>query len=290
MVTSHIERQTVVSGLSFGEGPRWHEGSLYLADMHQHRVLRVDVSREPASVEIVAQHDSAVSGLGWLPGGDLIVVAMNGEVLRAGPSGLARHADLSAWAPHGVNDMIVHAGGWAYVGQFGYDREGGGRPVPADLLRVDADGTVTPAASDMLVANGMILTADGRTLLVAESAGRRIAAFAVDSTGQLTNHRVWADLPDNHYPDGICLDAEGAVWVACPTAGRFIRVLEGGTVTDHIPVEADRHAIACVLGGTERRCLYLLTAATLGNAEQSRSLLSGRLESVSVAVSGAGRP
>jgi sugar lactone lactonase YvrE len=290
MVSSHLERQTVVAGLSFGEGPRWHDGSLYLSDMHHHRVLKVDVSQNPATVEIVAQHDSAVSGLGWLPDGDLIVVAMNGEVLRAGPSGLARHADLSELAPHGVNDMIVHAGGWAYVGQFGYDREGGGRPVPAALLRVDVDGTVTPAASDMLVANGMILTADQRTLLVAESAGRRITAFAVDANGRLTNRRVWAALPDNHYPDGMCLDAEGAAWVACPTAGRFIRVLEGGTVTDEIPVEPDRHAIACVLGGTERLCLYLLSAATLGNAEQSQALLSGRLESVSVAISGAGRP
>jgi sugar lactone lactonase YvrE len=290
VVTTHIDRRTVLDGMSFAEGPRWHDGSLFLSDMHNHRVLRVDASETDPTAETIAQHDSALSGLGWLPDGALLVVMMDGQVLRLGPTGLTCHADLSALAPHGVNDMIVHPGGWAYVGQFGYDREGGGRPAPASLLRVDLNGTVTSAATDLLVANGMVLTPDGHSLLVAESAGRRITAFTIDGTGQLSGRRVWADLPDNHYPDGMCLDTEGAAWVACPTAGRFIRVLEGGTVTDQIPVETDRHAIACVLGGDDRRCLYLLTAATLGAAEQSRALLSARVERVTVSIAGAGRP
>jgi sugar lactone lactonase YvrE len=280
----------VLDGLAFGEGPRWHDGFLYLSDMHNHRVLRVDVTAADTKADCIAQHDSALSGLGWLPDGALVVVAMDGAVLRLGAAGLTAHADLTALAPHGVNDMIVHPGGWAYVGQFGYDREGGGRPAPAALLRVDVDGTIAAAAEDMLVANGMIVTPDGQSLLVAESAGRRITAFAIGDAGQLTDRRVWADLPDNHYPDGMCLDAQGGVWVACPTAGRFVRVLEGGAVTDCVLVDHGRHAIACVLGGDDRRSLYLLSAATLGEAEESRALQSGRVEVVTVNVPGAGCP
>lgn len=287
MAMIHDERRTQVDGLAFGEGPRWHAGSLYLSDMHNHRVLRVD---EWGAVETVAQYKSALSGLGWLPDGTLLVVAMEGEVLRLGPAGLIRHADLCGLASHGVNDMIVHPGGWAYVGQFGYDREGGGRPVPSPLLRVGSDGTVTEVAPDLLVANGMIISPDGQTLWVAESAGRRLTAFSIDATGQLSDRRVWAELPALHHPDGICLDDEGAIWVACPMAGRFVRTVEGGQVTDEIPVGPDRHAIACVLGGSDRRTLFLLTAATLGEAERSRQLGSARVETVTVAVPGAGLP
>jgi sugar lactone lactonase YvrE len=287
MVTIHPARHTVVDGLTFGEGPRWHDGSLYLADMHRSQVLRVNTG---GTTETVAHYGSALSGIGWLQEGSLLVVAMEGEVLRLGPDGLSRHADLSGHAPHGVNDMIVHPNGWAYVGQFGYDREGGARPVPSALLRVEVDGTVAEAAPDLLVANGMAISPEGQTLLVAESAGCRITAFDIDATGQLQNRRVWAELPARHYPDGMCLDAHGGAWVACPMAGQFVRTLEGGEITDEIPVEPERHAIACVLGGSDRRTLYLLTAATLGEAETSRSLASARVEGVAVDVPGAGLP
>jgi sugar lactone lactonase YvrE len=255
--------------------------------MHNHRVLRID---SVDTAEVVAQHQTAVSGLGWLPDGSLLVVAMEGEVLRLGSDGLSRHADLRALAPFGINDMIVHPRGWAYVGQFGYDREGGGRPAPSSLLRVDVDGGVTVAAEDLMVANGMIISADGETLLVAESGGCRITAFTINATGQLLNRTVWAELPEGHFPDGICLDALGGVWVACPMAGSFVRSTSGGRITDEVPLEPGRRAIACVLGGADRRTLYLLTAATLGDAESSRSLSSACLESVSVTTPGAGLP
>jgi sugar lactone lactonase YvrE len=287
MVTIHEDRRTVVDGLAFGEGPRWHDDVLYLSDMHHNRVVRVD---DRGTIETIAQHDSALSGLGWLPDGTLLVVAMNGRVLRLGPAGLTLHADLTAEASHGVNDMIVHPGGWAYVGQFGYDREGGGTPAPATLLRVDADGAVAVAAPDLMVANGMIISPDGQTLWVAESAACRITAFTIAANGQLDDRRVWAELAAPCYPDGMCLDAQGAIWVACPVAGRFIRTVEGGEVTDEVPIESGRHAIACVLGGTERRTLYLLTAATLGQAEPSRLARAARVECVTVDCGGAGLP
>jgi sugar lactone lactonase YvrE len=287
MATIHEDRRTLVDGLAFGEGPRWHDDMLYLSDMHHHRVVRVDSA---GATETVAQHDSALSGLGWLPDGTLLVVAMDGQVLRRGPAGLSLHADLTAEAPYGINDMIVHPGGWAYVGQFGYDREGGGIPAPSALLRVAPDGTVTAAANDLMVANGMIISPDGRMLLVAESAACRITAFTVDAGGQLHDRRVWAELAPPRYPDGMCLDAGGAIWVACPVGGRFIRAAEGGEITDEVPVESGRHAIACVLGGTERRTLYLLTAATLGEAEPSRQARAARVECITVDDGGAGLP
>jgi sugar lactone lactonase YvrE len=186
--------------------------------------------------------------------------------------------------------MISHPGGWSYVGQFGYDRHAGGRPVPSALLRVGVDGRVDAVADDLLVANGMGLTADGSTLLVAESAANRIRSFAVGPDGALTDSAVWAELPPGHAPDGMCLDAEGAAWVAAVTAGAFIRVRAGGEVTDRLPVEAGRRAIACVLGGADRRTLFQLTATTLGDAEPSLAAMDARVDAVQVAVPGEGRP
>ncbi|MCU1375285.1 MAG: SMP-30/Gluconolaconase/LRE domain protein [Actinomycetia bacterium] len=276
----------VLGGLAFGEGPRWHDGALWLSDMHRHRVLRVDGDE----VTTVLRHDSPVSGLGWLPDGRLLAVAMAGAVLRLDPGGVVEHADVRALAPHGVNDMISHPGGWSYVGQFGYDRHGGGRPVPSALLRVGADGRVDAVADDLLVANGMGLTADGSRLLVAESAGNRIRSFTVGPGGDLTASAVWAELPPGHAPDGMCLDAEGAAWVAAVTAGAFIRVRAGGEVSDRLPVEDGRRAIACVLGGDDRRTLFQLTATTLGDAEPSLAAMDARVDAVQVAVPGEGRP
>jgi sugar lactone lactonase YvrE len=287
MVTTHEDRNIVIDDLAFGEGPRWHEDSLYLSDMHHNRVLRVD---DGGQAHVVAQHHGALSGLGWLPDDTLLVVEMEGAVLRLGDGGLSVHADLRSQAPFGVNDMIVHPGGWAYVGQFGYDREGGGTVASSPLLKVGSDGSVSEAAVDLMVANGMIITPDGGTLLVAESAGCRLTAFAIGSDGDLGERRVWATMPERHYPDGMCLDAEGGVWVGCPMVNRFIRVLEGGEVTDDITLEADRHAIACVLGGVDRRTLFMLSAVTTGQAERSRELRSSHLESTSVEVAGAGLP
>jgi sugar lactone lactonase YvrE len=276
----------VLGGLAFAEGPRWHDGALWLSDMHGHRVLRVD----GGEATTVLQHDSPVSGLGWLPDGRLLVVAMAGEVLRVDPSGTAVHADVRAVAPHGINDMISHPGGWSYVGQFGYDRHASRTPVPSALLRVDADGGVAVAADDLLVANGMGITEDGTTLVVAESAGNRLRAFTIGDGGELTGGRVWAQLPPGHAPDGMCLDADGAAWVAAVTAGAFIRVREGGEVTDRLPVDDGRRAIACVLGGPDRRTLFQLTATTLGDAEPSLAAMDARVDAVEVAVPGEGRP
>jgi sugar lactone lactonase YvrE len=279
------EASVFVDGLAFGEGPRWHDGALYLSDMHSHRVLSVDAN---GVTTVVAEHDSPVSGIGWLPDGRLLVVAMDGLVLRLEPSGLVVHADVTALAPHGINDMIVHPEGWAWVGQFGYDRHAGATPAPAPLIRVDPDGAASVAADDLMVANGMAVTPDGATLIVAESAGRKLTTFAIGPDGDLSDRVVFAELP--HAPDGMCLDAEGAVWAACVTASRYARVRPGGEIVDTVELVEPRRAVACVLGGDDRRTLFLLTADTLGEADLSRRLMSARVEQVRVDVPGAGLP
>jgi len=282
-----MANDVLVDGLSFGEGPRWHDGRLVLSDMHHHRVVAVD---DDGELSVLAEHTGPLSGIGWLPDGRLIVVAMDGDVLRLDPDGLRVHADLRPLAAHGVNDLIAHPGGWAYVGQFGYDREGGERPRPSPLIRVDADGTVSEAAADLLVANGMAITPDGATLLVAESAALCISAFSIGADGTLAARREWAELPPNHHPDGMCLDAAGGVWVACPMARSFIHVLADGRIDRRVDLAHDRRAIACVLGGPERRSLFMLTASTLGEAEASRSAAAARVEVDTVEVPGAGWP
>jgi len=283
-----IDITTFVGGRAFLEGPRWRGDSLYTSDLHRHEVIRVDAS---GAVEVVATLDGPPSGLGWLPDGRMLIVSMDDRrVLRREADGtLVEHADLSSFSPFQINDMVVDTRGHAFVGQMGYDLHGGGGAgaQPAALLRVDPDGTAHEAAPDLRVANGMAVATDDRTLVVAESAGKDLVAFDLADDGTLANRRVWAELPD--YPDGICIDAEDGVWIACPVGDRFLRVVEGGDVTDEIPVPG-RHAIACALGGADGRTLFMLTAPTHGNAEESRAAMDSRIETTTVTVPGCERP
>jgi len=275
-----------VDGRAFLEGPRWHDGALFVSDMHAHEVLRVS---DDGAVEVIAALDAAPSGLGWLPDGSMLIVSMNDRrVLRLEPGGeLREHADASAVAPNEINDMVVDRHGHAFVSQFGYDFHGGELLRPAPLLRIDPDASVHEAAQDLRMANGMAITADGATLVVAESAGRCLVGFDLADDGTLTNRRVWADLPEGDYPDGICIDAEDAVWIAGPASDRFVRVREGGEVTDVVDVPG-RHAIACAIGGTDGRTLFMCTSGTHGQPDASRAERGAKVETTSVSVPGPG--
>jgi len=276
--------ETLLDGLAFPEGPRWHEGRLWFSDMHRQRVLSVDLSGQPEEQAVV---EGRPSGLGWLPDGRLLVVSMwDRKLLRQEPEGLVLHADLSGLASYHCNDMVVDAKGRAYVGNFGFDLDGGAEPRTAELIRVDADGSAQVVARDLAFPNGSVLTPDGRTLVVGESFGARLTAFDVAEDGSLRNRRIWAQL-EGAVPDGICLDAEGAIWVASPVSNQVLRVREGGAVTRRIPVA--RMAIACMLGGPDRRTLFVLSAETT-NPEKAARLGSGRIEITRVEVPGAGRP
>jgi len=251
--------------------------------MHAGVVLAVDLA---GRAETIVAVPGEPSGLGWLPDGRLLVVSMKDRrLLRLDPQGLTEVADLSPFATFHCNDMLVDARGRAYVGNFGFDLHARAPLVPANLVLVHPDGRAEVAARDLLFPNGTVLTPDGRTLIVGESFGARLTAFDVADDGRLSNRRVWAQL-EQAVPDGICLDAEGAVWVASPVSNEFLRVREGGAVAARIPV--DRSAIACMLGGPERRTLFLCTSRAHDPAETAAR--EGRVEMLEVEVPGAGWP
>ena len=275
--------EVLIEGLRFPEGPRWHEGRLWLSDMHSKRVLAVDLDGRTETIVEVPQDPS---GLGWLPDGRLLVVSMRDrKLLRLDPEGLVEVADLSSMAPFHCNDMVVDGVGRAYVGNFGFDLHAGQQRVSTNLILVEPDGRTKIAAEDLLFPNGTVITPDGRTLIVGETFGARLTAFDVGEDGSLGGRREWARM-ERAVPDGICLDAEGAIWVASPVSRCVLRLREGGEVTDRIEVETQ--AFACMLGGPERRTLFICTAATSDPNETEER--TGRIEHVQVDVPGAGLP
>jgi sugar lactone lactonase YvrE len=276
---------TVLTGLCFGEGPRWHDGRLYLSDMHDHRVLAVTTHGD---VETIVTVDHWPSGLGWTPAGDLLIVSMTDRrLLRYDGSTLTEVANLAGLASFHCNDMVVDQAGRAYIGNFGFDLHGAAPFKAAELVRVDPDGTARIVARDMAFPNGTVITPDGRTLIVGESYAGRLTAFDVERDGALSNRRIWAQLPQGTVPDGICLDAQMGIWVASPTTNECLRVESGGQVSHRVAL--DRGAFACMLGGVDRRTLYILTASSSDPATCRRER-GGRIEAVAAPYPGAGLP
>jgi sugar lactone lactonase YvrE len=277
--------KTVLDGLAFPEGPRWHDGRLYFSDQHAQQVLALD----PASgaVEEIVRVERQPSGLGWTPAGDLLIVSMiDQRLLRLDGGALVEVADLSGLSIFHCNDMVVAAGGRAYVGSFGFDLDAGERPRASNVVAVDPDGSARIAAGDMQFPNGSVITPDGRTLIVGETVAARLTAFTIGADGSLSDRRVWAQL-DGALPDGICLDAEGAVWIACPLSRRCLRVQEGGAILEEIPTE--QGAFACMLGDEDRRTLYICTSE-MAPASDNDAKRPGRIRARRVDVPGAGLP
>jgi len=283
--------------LHFGECPRWHDGRLWFSDFFDGAVWSAtpdgDTRRE---LEV----DGEPAGLGWLPDGRLLVVSrLRRAVLRREPDGrLVEHGTLAPWAGYHGNDMVVSARGRAYVGNFGFDLDevlsgpdpaslfsDGGAPSTS-LVRIDPDGTAQEAAAGLVFPNGSVLTPDGGTLVVAETLAGRLTAFDVAADGALSGRRIWASLHATA-PDGICLDAEGAIWVANASAPECLRVIEGGTVVDQVTTTDP--CFACMLGGDDRRTLYVVTAPT-SLAHEARRQRLGRIQQAQVAIPGAGYP
>lgn len=269
--------------LCFGEGPRWREGMLWFSDMHAQKVLKVDPQ---GNVETVVKlDDDQPSGLGWLPNGDLLIVAMTKkQVLRFNGSQLSVHADLSSLASHFCNDMVVDHVGRAYVGNFGFDIHNGAQQSAAELICVDVDGSARCVDDDLIFPNGAVITPDNKTLIVAETFASRLTAFDILDSGDLTNKRIWAQLPKGAVPDGICLDAGGGIWSASPTSNNCIRQIEGGEVTHTI--ELERGAFACMIGEAN---LYILTS-TVSTPAACKANQDARIEVYPAPFRAAGLP
>lgn len=272
-------------GLVFPEGPRWRDDRLWFSDQHGLSVNTLDAA---GILKLVAEVPHGPSGIGWLPDGTLLVVSMDDHrIMRVDDDGLHEYADCSRHMTGAANDMVVDSHGRAYVGNFGFDLFGGGEARTTGLVMVSPKGDVRVVASDLHFPNGTVVTPDGATLVVAETMGQRLTAFDIATDGSLGGRREWAKIQG--LPDGICLDAEGRIWVCDPAGGDVMRVAEGGEVLDRVHVSEGNKAVACALGGTDLRTLFVCTSASVlprEAVEQRR----GRIESVEVAVPGPGLP
>ena len=266
----------LVGGIKFPEGLRWHKGKLWFSDMVARKVMTVDLN---GKLEIITELEDSPSGLGWLPDSKLLIVSMDNKLLlRLDPDGLKTVADLNSLATYKCNDMVVDKKGRAYIGNFGFDYENE-QFKPAEIILVTPEGNTQVVADELAFPNGMAITPDDKTLIVAETFGSRLTAFDILDDGLLNGRRVWANL-DSMYPDGICLDADRGIWFASPGSGRVFRVLEGGRITHEVHVSSQ--AYACMLGGPERRTLFVATSTN------NRS--SGRIEIIKVDIPGVGLP
>jgi sugar lactone lactonase YvrE len=292
MSSSAITAEPFVSGLFFGECPRWHEGRLWYSDFFDHGVFSVSTDGERRTE---VDFDGEPAGLGWLPDGRLLINSrLDRAILRREADGsLVHHGDLTPWATWHANDMVVADNGQAYAGNFGFDLDGlyDGSVQPSaihstSLVRVDPDGASYEAATDLEFPNGTVITPDGGTLIIAESMGGRLTAFDRLPDGTLSGRREWAALP-GVAPDGICLCADGTVWVANALGAECVRVAEGGAIVER--VATSQGCFACMLGGEDRMTLYLVTAES-SDAAKARVARNGALEQARTSVPGAGLP
>ncbi len=278
--------ETLADDFVFLEGPRWHGNQLWLSDMWAHTVYTLT---EAGKRTKVADFPQRPSGINFLPDGRVVVVSMADRklMLVAADGALTQYADLSGMVSHDINDTVCDVAGNIYVGNFGYDLLNHAEPRTAELIMVTPGGQCKVVASGLEFPNGAVITPDGRTLIIAETFGNKLTAFDRAPDGTLSNRRVWAALGERT-PDGICLDASGAVWVSAFVSGEFVRVKEGAEVLDVIAL-GDRRAVACNLGGADGRTLFALTfEGALEDIASGKRL--ARVEVCRVAVGAAGSP
>jgi sugar lactone lactonase YvrE len=278
--------KVLLTGLTFAEGARWHDGRLWFSDMYTQRVLAMDPQGRAETMASVPQRPS---GLGFLPDGTPLVVSMlDRRVLAIRTGGRTEmFADLSEVTGGPCNDMVVDARGRAYVGNFGYEKWKGAPQRLTRIVRVDPDASVHPTGTEILFPNGMVITPDGRTLIVAETFSHRMSMYDIDDAGDLRNPRVYAEI-EGCNPDGLALDAEAAVWVADPAGKRCRRVFEGGRIEREIGFRDNYGAYTCALGGEDRRTLFIVTCTDSGPQMAERR--DGCIEAIPVDVAGAGWP
>jgi sugar lactone lactonase YvrE len=278
--------EVILDGLIFPECPRWQDGKVWFSDMLDLKVIAVDPK---GKAETVAKVPGQPGGLGFLPDGRLLIVSMADQrLLRLDPEGLKVVADLSKLAVGNCNDMVVDYQGRAYIGDWGFIKfPQKGEVTVAHLMVVTPEGKARVVSNQVCFPNGSIVTPDNKTLIVADSTAYNLAAFDIGNGGSLTNYRVWADLGKGVIPDGICLDAEGAVWVTNSSGNDVRRVKKGGEIAEMITLS--NRAYACVLGGPARKDLYITTADP-GMFADLKNKRSGRIDVVHVDVPGAGLP
>ncbi len=292
----NYETRVIREGLSFGEGPRWHEGRLWFSDFYRHAIFSI----APDGTDERLEHEVATqpSGLGWLPNGDLLCVsATDHKILRFRGTSRSDFCDISDYCGFWANDMVVSSSGISYVGNFGFDLdtllaqvgvEGllASPPPTTNVVVVDENGSILQSVPDMAFPNGSVITPDAKTLIVGETMAFRLSAFDIAEDGTLSNRRVWAQL-EFVATDGMCLDAEGQIWVANALTNACLRVKEGGEIT--ASVTTSQTSFACMLGGDDQRTLYVMSAPSSDRFKIANETL-GKIEAVRVDTPGAGLP
>ena len=277
--------EVLMEGVVFGESPRWHDGRLWVSDWGAHKVIALDPG---GGHEVVATVESFPMCIDFLPDGRLLVVdSARNRLLRREPDGsLVQHADLSVISDKPWNDIVADERGNVYVNSIGFDFPGG-EFAPGLVVLVTPDGGVVQVADGLAFPNGMAITPDGATLIVAESYANRLSGYDIGADGRLGTQRVWAETPGDH-PDGICVDAEGAVWYADVGNAHCVRVREGGEVL--AMAELDRGAFACALSrgesGADPR--LFVVAQTFDGTPSPQP--TGQVVAFSAPAPGAGRP
>jgi len=283
--SSVSELQVLMTGIAFGESPRWHDDRLWFCDWGAQELIAVDLEGRS---EVIARVPSFPFCIDWLRDGRLLVVsAAERRLLRREPDGsMVMHTDLSRLSRHPWNDIVVDGRGNAYVGDIGFDFPGG-EFAPGLLALATPDGSARQVADGVAFPNGLVVTPDNSTLILAESYANRLTAFDIDADGSLSNRRLWAGL-DRGVPDGICIDAENAIWYGDVPNMRCVRVREGGEVLQTI--ELDRGCFACMLGGADRKTLFMVAREWRGPASMADRERTGQVLTAKVSTPGAGWP
>lgn len=278
-----IDAQLFIDGLALGESPRWREGRLWFSDWVAGEIVAVDLHGRR---EVTLRFSSFPFSFDWLPDGRLLVVNETRILRRDADGSLTPYADLSSLSDKRWNEIVVDGKGFAYVNSVGFDFPGG-TFTPGLVAVATPNGAVRKVAGRVAFPNGMAVTPDNRTLILAESYGKKLTAFDIGADGGLSNQRLWADLGDG-VPDGICIDAEGAVWYADVPNQRCVRVREGGEVLNI--VNADRGCFSCALGGPDRSTLFIVAAEWLGPASKAKMARAGQVLTAAAPAPGAGWP
>ena len=276
-----------MTGLAFGESPRWRGGRLWFSNWGASEIVAMDPDGK-SEVMVRLPFETFPFSIDWLPDGQLLIVSGGeGRLLRLGPNrSLVTHADLSGLSAHPWNEIVVDGRGNAYINSIGFDFPAG-EFAPGIVALVTPDGSVRQVADGVAFPNGMVVTPDNTTLILAESYGKRLTAFDIAADGSLSKGRVWANLDDG-YPDGICLDAEGAIWYGDVPNKRCVRVREGGEVLQ--TVDLDHGCFACMLGGVDDKTLFMVVAEWGGAANMAGGRRTGQVLSVAAPAPRAGWP
>ena len=285
-MTAQPAPRILLTGVALGESPRWHDNRLWFSDWGAQEVVAVDLD---GNSDVILRVPSFPFSIDWLPDGRLLVVSSNDRgLLRMEPDGsLVTHAQLKSLRDRPWNEIVVDGRGNAYLNSIGFDLMAGEEVAPGILALVTPDGSARQVADGVSFPNGMVVTPDNSTLILAESYANRLTAFDITADGSLSNRRVWADVRGG-VPDGICLDADNAVWYADVPNQRCVRVREGGEVLQ--TVELDRGCFACMLGGTDGRTLFLMANEWRGTANMSDGARTGLVLTVTAPAPGAGWP